>query len=65
MVAEDQAEGRSGVALPDALERKYPRRAFLAVVLGFAQPHSTDPRSGVVRRHPCMTRPFSAPSNVP
>ncbi len=49
----DQAEGRSGVALPDALERKYPRAgAFLAVVLGFAQhTHSTDPRSGVVRRH--------------
>ena len=62
----DQAEGRSGVALPDALERKYPRRAFLAVVLGFAQhTHSTDPRAVSCVAITCMTRPFSAPSNVP
>nr|WP_286204233.1 tyrosine-type recombinase/integrase [Escherichia coli] len=55
----DQAEGRSGVALPDALERKYPARAFLAVVLGFAQhTHSTDPRSGVVRRHHMYDQTF-------
>ena len=59
MVAKDQAEGRSGVALPDALERKYPRRAFLAVVLVFAQhTHSTDPRSGVVRRHHMYDQTF-------
>ena len=56
----DQAEGRSGVALPDALEREVSaRRAFLAVVLVFAQhTHSTDPRSGVVRRHHMYDQTF-------
>ena len=35
------------------------RRAFLAVVLGFAQhTHSTDPRSGVVRRHHMYDQTF-------
>ena len=49
----------AAVALPDALERKYPRRAFLAVVLVFAQhTHSTDPRSGVVRRHRMYDQTF-------
>ena len=39
----DQAEGRSGVTLPDALERKYPRAGhFLAVVLGFCAAHAFD-----------------------
>ncbi|EWD06358.1 integrase/recombinase [Klebsiella pneumoniae UCI 43] len=49
----DQAEGRSGVALPDALERKYPRAGHSWPWFWvFAQhTHSTDPRSGVVRRH--------------
>ncbi|MCD9662721.1 hypothetical protein LVR53_27500, partial [Klebsiella pneumoniae] len=48
-----QAEGRSGVALPDALERKYPRAGHSWPWFWvFAQhTHSTDPRSGVVRRH--------------
>ncbi len=55
----DQAEGRSGVALPDALERKYPRAGHSAVVLVFAQhTHSTDPRSGVVRRHHMYDQTF-------
>ena len=59
MVAEGPAEGRSGVALPDALERKYPRAGHSAVVLGFAQhTHSTDPRSGVVRRHHMYDQTF-------
>nr|WAB23336.1 IntI1 [Proteus mirabilis] len=51
----DQAEGRSGVALPDALERKYPRAGHSWPWFWvFAQhTHSTDPRSGVVRRHTC------------
>ncbi|CHH14259.1 integrase [Salmonella enterica subsp. enterica serovar Typhi] len=46
----DQAEGRSGVALPDALERKYPRAGHSWPWFWvFAQhTHSTDPRSGVV-----------------
>ena len=58
MVAEDQVEGRS--VRPDALERKYPRAgAFLAVVLGFCAAHaSTDPRSGVVRRHHMYDQTF-------
>ncbi len=38
----DQAEGRSGVALPDALERKYPRAGHSAVVLGFCAAHAFD-----------------------
>ena len=65
MVAEGPGRGRSGVALPDALERKYPRAGHSWPWFWvFAQhTHSTDPRSGVVRRH--HTRPFSAPSNVP
>ncbi len=53
----DQAEGRSGVALPDALERKYPRAGHSWPWFWvFAQhTHSTDPRSGVVRRHHMYT----------
>ena len=43
----DQAEGRSGVALPDALERKYPRAGHSWPWFWvFAHTHSTDPRSG-------------------
>lgn len=49
----DVYEGRAGVEMPNALERKYPRAgtswAWFRV---FPQDHhSTDPRSGVVRRH--------------
>ena len=55
----DQAEGRSGVALPDALERKYPRAGHSGRGSGFAQhTHSTDPRSGVVRRHHMYDQTF-------
>ena len=58
----DQAEGRSGVALPDTLERKYPRAGHSGRGSGFAQhTHSTDPRSGVVRRHH-LDQTFRAPS---
>ena len=38
----DQAEGRSGVALPDALSGSIRARAFLAVVLGFCAAHAFD-----------------------
>ena len=39
----DCAEGRSGVAFPDALERKYPRAGHSpAVVLGFCAAHAFD-----------------------
>ena len=56
---DQRAEGRSGVALPDALERKYPRAGHSWPVLGFAQhTHSTDPRSGVVRRHHMYDQTF-------
>ena len=51
--AADQAAGGVGVAMPDALERKYPR-AGSAWTWFWVFPqatHSTDPRSGVVRRH--------------
>jgi integron integrase len=49
----DRATGRPGVMLPDALERKYSKAA---VQWGwfwvFPSDHeSTDPRSGIVRRH--------------
>ncbi|WP_458259590.1 tyrosine-type recombinase/integrase [Enterobacter cloacae] len=55
----DRAEGRSGVALPDALERKYPRAGHSRRGSGFAQhTHSTDPRSGVVRRHHMYDQTF-------
>lgn len=49
----DQAQGCSGVELPHALERKYPRAgASWAWFWVFpANGLSTDPRSGVIRRH--------------
>ena len=49
----DAASGTAGVQLPDALERKYPRAgASWAWFWVFAQQRlSTDPRSGVIRRH--------------
>ena len=59
MVAEGPGRGRSGVALSTPLSEVSARRAFLAVVLGFAQhTHSTDPRSGVVRRHHMYDQTF-------
>ena len=58
--AQDQAMGTGGVQMPDALERKYPRAGaswpwfwvFLQSI------HSTDPRSGVVRRHHLYDQTF-------
>jgi len=49
----DQCAGRGGVAMPDALERKYPR-AGCSWTWFWAFPqetHSVDPRTGIVRRH--------------
>jgi integron integrase len=56
----DQAAGKGGVAMPDALERKYPRAgASWAWFWVFPQAeHSTDPRSGVVRRHHLYDQTF-------
>lgn len=49
----DQVQGSSGVAMPDALERKYPRAAnsWTWFWVFPQQTHSVDPRTGVVRRH--------------
>ncbi len=38
----DRAEGRSGVALPDALERKYPRAGHFGRGSGFCAAHAFD-----------------------
>ena len=56
----DQAQGRGGVEMPDALERKYPRAgASWSWFWVFPQAtHSTDPRSGVVRRHHLYDQTF-------
>ena len=56
----DRAAGTAGVALPDALERKYPRAgASWSWFWVFPQAaHSTDPRSGVVRRHHMYDQTF-------
>ena len=62
MVAEGPGRGgpAGGVALPDALERKYPRAGhswpWFWVFALFT--HSTDPRSGVVRRHHMYDQTF-------
>lgn len=50
---EDRRQQRAGVMLPHALERKYPQAAMqLGWFWVFPSDHeSTDPRSGVVRRH--------------
>ena len=58
--AVDCAAGRCGVAMPDALERKYPRAGSSWAwfwVFPHAN-HSTDPRSGVVRRHHMFDQTF-------
>jgi len=56
----DQAAGRSGVFMPDALERKYPRAgSSWSWFWVFAQAaHSVDPQSGVVRRHHMYDQTF-------
>ncbi|MGS1606629.1 tyrosine-type recombinase/integrase (plasmid) [Klebsiella pneumoniae] len=63
----DQAEGRSGVALPDALERKYPRAGHSWPWFWVFAQHTHSTIHGAVScvAITCMTRPFSAPSNVP
>jgi integrase len=56
----DRAAGVAGVMLPDGLERKYPRAGeewpWFWV---WPEEHlSTDPRSGVLRRHHVLDRSF-------
>lgn len=56
----DQAVGKGGVFMPDALDRKYPRAGSSWTwfwVFPQAE-HSTDPRSGVVRRHHLYDQTF-------
>lgn len=56
----DQADGRAGVFMPHALDRKYPRAgASWSWFWVFPQAtHSVDPRSGVVRRHHMYDQTF-------
>jgi integron integrase len=56
----DRSQGKSGVEIPDALERKFPRAGgSWSWFWVFPQAtHSTDPRSGVVRRHHMFDQTF-------
>jgi integron integrase len=56
----DVQDGRAGVEMPDALERKYPRAgSSWPWFWVFPQAtHSVDPRSGVVRRHHMFDQTF-------
>jgi integron integrase len=56
----DQVQGKGGVHMPDALHRKYPRAgSSWPWFWAFPQAnHSTDPRSGVVRRHHMFDQTF-------
>ena len=58
--ATDQAQGKGGVEMPDALERKYPRAgATWPWFWVFPQvTHSTEPRSGIIRRHHMYDQSF-------
>jgi integron integrase len=58
--AADQAAGRGGVEMPDAMERKFPRAgASWSWFWMFPQATlSADPRSGVVRRHHIYDQTF-------
>ncbi len=58
--ATDAAEGRGGVEMPYALERKYPRAGHSwAWFWVFPQStHSTDPITGVMRRHHAFDQTF-------
>ncbi|WP_411969986.1 integron integrase [Paucibacter sp. DJ2R-2] len=57
---QNQEAGRGGVFMPDALERKYPRAGASWVWFWvFPQAdHSTDPQSGLVRRHHLYDQTF-------
>jgi integron integrase len=58
--SQDVASGKAGVFMPNALSRKYPKAgAGWAWFWVFPQAsHSTDPRSGVVRRHHLYDQTF-------
>jgi len=56
----DQEAGRGGVAMPDGLDRKYPRAgtSWNWFWVFPQDTHSVDPRSGVVRRHHMYDQTF-------
>jgi len=56
----DQACGRGGVEMPDAMDRKYPDAgsSWLWFWVFPQATHATDPRSGVVRRHHIFDQTF-------
>jgi integron integrase len=56
----DRDADRGGVAMPDALDRKYPRAgsSWSWFWVFPQQTHSVDPRSGVVRRHHMYDQTF-------
>lgn len=56
----DGADGRAGVDLPHALDRKYPRagHSWAWFWLFPQERHSVDPRSGVLRRHHLYDQTF-------
>ena len=56
----DQDAGRGGVAMPDALDRKYPRAgtSWNWFWVFPQDTHSVDPRSGVIRRHHMYDQSF-------
>lgn len=60
---EDRANGRPGVALPDAVARKYPNHGndwgFFWVFPAAGE--SRDPESGIIRRHHVHEKSFSRP----
>jgi integrase len=58
--AADQEAGRGGVAMPDALDRKYPRagNSWTCSWVFPQETQSVDPRSGVIRRHHMYDQTF-------
>ncbi len=58
--SQDMATDKSGVFMPHALERKYPNagRSWTWFWVFPQATHSTDPRSGVVRRHRIYDQTF-------
>lgn len=56
----DQAAGKGGVYMPEALDRKYPRAGASWIWFWvFPQDHhATDPQSGIVRRHHLYDQTF-------
>ncbi len=63
----DQAEGRSGVRFPTPLSRSIRAPGIPGRGSGFLRSTRIRPIHGAVScvAITCMTRPFSAPSNVP